>query len=232
MPRGEVGRRPGARDGGPGRRTPHQPQRQRHHRRLAGADRATDRRCHRGPRRRRRDHRAQRARSPRLPGARRADPRAQGDHGRPAGGAGPGDVHGLRPAPPRRRGPHRQTAHGAPRPARGPRPGQLRLAGARHVRRRRDALRRHQVPGSRGHRQQAAGLALPTGGADAPAGSSSRIATGRRTSSVAGDRRPAAPTLPRCSSASRRPPACSTAAGSGAASGRSSRGCWPSWWRR
>ena len=156
--RGEVGRRAGADRGARRAAADVQPQRQRDHGRLAGAQHVASRRS--GPAGRRRGDRPQRARSAGLPGP-------PGPHARPqradrtqARGHRPRDVHDLRPAPPRRRGPHRTPVGGAPRPPRRSRAG-VGLAGAGGVRRRADALRRHLGPGTRGRGQQASLVEVP-----------------------------------------------------------------------
>ena len=111
----------------------------------------------------------------------------------------PGDVHGLRPAPPRRRGPHRGCPWRAPRAARGA-GARHHLAGAGGVRRRRDAVRGDPAAGARGHRQQAALVDLRLrpphrrlAQARPPA---ERVVRGRRLAAAGGLRRPA--TWPPC----------------------------------
>ena len=115
---------------------------------------------------RRRGDRTQRGGASRLPGAAGADARALGVGRGPAGEAGAGHVHGLRPAPPRRHRPHRRAARASPRAARRPDGGRA-LAGAHVVRRRADALRGDRPAGPGGDRQQAALVALRLRGADA-----------------------------------------------------------------
>ena len=171
---------------------------------------------------RRRGHRAQRARPPRLPGAPGPDARAQ-RRGRPRGSSRPaaGDLHGLRPAAARRRGPAPPAAGGAPRAAAtgsawSDSTWQVPAAyddGA-------DAVRRHPAAGARGHRQQAAHARATRFGARSQDwlkfAHRHRALVRRRRLAPAGGHR--ATGWPRCWSASRPPTACSTAAGSAAAS--------------
>ena len=103
----------------------------------------------------RRRGRGPRRRPAQLPRPHRADARRRPPP-RPAPGRHPaGDPHGLRPAAPLRLRPHHPAVVGATRPARPARPHRTALAGARGLRRRPPAARRHQGAGPRGHRQQA-----------------------------------------------------------------------------
>ncbi|CAA9378204.1 MAG: DNA_ligase_IV_Ku-like, partial [uncultured Nocardioides sp.] len=157
-PRGEVGRRTDARGGrgGLAEGPPHHAQRQRRDHRVARRPWRTDGRAR--PPRRRRDHRPGRAGAPRLRGHPGAHARPLGHERCQAGAPGAGDVHGLRRAAPRRPRPDRPAARRAARGAGGPRPGVV--AGAADVRRRADAPGRHAPAGRRGHRLQAALLAV------------------------------------------------------------------------
>ena len=75
---------------------------------------------------------------------------------RPAPGRDPaGDPHGLRPPAAVRLRPHGPAVVGEEGAARAARPQRPALAGARGLRRRPPAARRHQRAGPRGHRQQA-----------------------------------------------------------------------------
>ena len=103
----------------------------------------------------------------------------------------------------RRQGRQPPAAGGAPQAPARPRARALDLAGAGVVRRRPDALRRHPAAGARGHRQQAAHLALRLRRAQPGLAQVRRTATAARTSWAAGARRRAPPTgWPRCWSAS------------------------------
>ena len=104
-----------------------------------------------------------------------------------------------------------------------------RLAGAPDVRRRADAARRRRAAGARGHRQQAAVLALPPRAAQQGLAEVPDPADRRPSSSAGSATRPAATTgSGPCSSASRPPTGCSSAVGSAAASPARRAGCSPS----
>ena len=107
----------------------------------------------------------------------------------------------------------------AARAPRGARPERRPLAGARGVRRRRDALRGHPAAGPRGHRQQASGLPLRARTAQPALAEVPAPAPARRTSWAAGGPRPARPAgSARCWWGSRPRRGWSTVAGSVAGS--------------
>ena len=185
--RGEVGRRPGADRGARRAAADVQPQRQRHHRRLARAQHVAAGRPR--PAGRRRDHRPQRARPPGLPDAAGPDAPAQRADRTPAR---------RRPSPRRTwsstcSASTARTSPGCPWEERRARLEGLGLDSTWQVPAvyddGADALRRH--PGSRGSRAWSASAArrrTPSTAAPTP-GSSSRTGSTRRSWSAAGGRR-------------------------------------------
>ena len=100
----------------------------------------------------------------------------------------PGDLHGLRPAPPRRPRPHRRAAGDPPASCSPVSASTGRWQVPASVRRRRDALRRDPPAGARGHRQQAPRRPATGSGSAPRTGRSSP--TGTAASYVVGGWRP------------------------------------------